>query len=299
MPPTPADLAGRAYADHTAAAYRASGQVITHYSTSFGLATRLLGEPVCTRVRAIYALVRVADEVVDGAASGAGLDAHRIMQALDEHEARLEAALASGFSTDPVVHAFAHAARATGVGTDLTRPFYASMRADLQVVEHDPDSFAEYVFGSAEVVGLMCLRAFATDGADTPVAPDAGLEEGARRLGAAFQKVNFLRDLADDADGRGRAYFPGVDLDHLTDADRDALVADVRADLAAALVAIERLPASSRTAVRACHDLYSALTDRLARVPAARLRTERVRVPDAVKLALVARAVAREKRRGR
>lgn len=293
-----ADVARRALADHTTASRRASRQVIAHYSTSFGLATRLLGEPVRHRVRSLYALVRVADEIVDGAAAGAGLGPDAIGALLDDHEARTEAALATGYSTDPVVHAFADAARACGITPELTRPFYASMRADLQVAEHDERTFEEYVYGSAEVVGLMCLRAFATDDAPTPVAPSPDLVEGARRLGAAFQKVNFLRDLAEDTDGRGRAYFPGLDPASLSTVHRDALVADIRADLAVADAVIPRLPDSSRTAVRVCHDLYAALTDRLARTPAHALRTRRVRVPDARKAAIVGRAVVRERRGG-
>ena len=98
-------------------------------------------------------------------------------------------------------------------------------QAGLQVAEHDERTFEEYVYGSAEVVGLMCLHAFATDDAPTPVAPSPDLVEGARRLGAAFQKVNFLRDLAEDTDGRGRAYFPGLDPASLSTVHRDALVA--------------------------------------------------------------------------
>lgn len=288
-------LARQALADHTASSQRAAECVIGHYSTSFGAATRLLTGPVRPRVRAFYAMVRVADEVVDGAAAGSGLEAHRIGEVLDDYEVRCEQAMAAGFSTDPVLHAFATAARATGVGPAETRPFFASMRADLSQDRHDAESFDAYVYGSAEVVGLMCLRAFTTDDSPTPVEPAPHLVEGARRLGAAFQKVNFLRDLAADADGRGRAYFPGVDVATLDDAQRDALVADVRADLAAAAAVVPELPRSSRAAVLAAHDLFAALTDRIAACPARRLRTTRVRVPDAVKVLIVARAAARSR----
>ncbi|PKZ42819.1 phytoene synthase [Kytococcus schroeteri] len=291
---SPELLARRALADHTAASHAAAERVIAHYSTSFGAASRLLGHPVRQRVRSLYALVRVADEVVDGAAAGAGLGVDAVADALDEHEHRTLRALGCGYSTDPVVHAFADAARATGIGADLVRPFYASMRADLHVAAHDDASLAQYVHGSAEVVGLMCVRVFTTDGAPAPVVPAPHLEEGARRLGAAFQQVNFLRDLAEDTDGRGRTYLPGAGA-VFTDADRDAAVARVRADLAAAEAVIDGLPGSSRAAVRACHDLYAALTDRIAATPAAELRRRRVRVPDAVKAGIVARAALRER----
>lgn len=285
----------RAYAE---AARRSAGRVIDSYSTSFGSATRLLAPPVRSRVRTVYALVRVADEIVDGAAEGCGLGPDQIARALDDYEQRTEQAIQDGFSSDLVVHAFARTARSCGIGTELTRPFFASMRADLSVSEHDEKSFDDYVYGSAEVVGLMCLHVFATDRSPIPVAPSDQLLDGARRLGAAFQKVNFLRDLRADAVGRGRSYFPGVDPAALTDADKDHLLSDIRADLAAAQETIPQLPASSRTAVRAVHDLFAALADRLASASADDLRRTRIRVPDAAKAAIIAWAVLDERRPG-
>ncbi len=282
--------------DYDRAAEAAAATVIARYSTSFGVATRLLQGVVRRRTRSVYALVRVADEIVDGAAAGAGLGPEAIAQRLDDYERETEAALAVGFSTDLVVHSFATAARATGIDTDLTRPFFAAMRADLAISAHTDDTFERYVYGSAEVVGLMCLRVFVTDGADTPVEPSPHLVSGARRLGAAFQKVNFLRDLAADVGERGRSYFPGIDAAQLSDADRDRLLADIDADLAAARAVIDDLPDSSRLAVLSAHDLFAELSRRLARVPASTLLTTRVRVPDARKALVVARAVARDRR---
>lgn len=279
--------------DYDRAARAAAAAVIRRYSTSFGLAVRLLSDPVRARVRDIYALVRVADEIVDGAAAEHGLDPLAIAAALDAYEEAAERAMTCGFSTDLVLHAFARTARATGITAELTRPFFASMRMDLERTEHDADSFAAYVHGSAEVVGLMCLCAFTTDRSPQPVAPDPALIHGATRLGAAFQKVNFLRDLAADHDGRGRSYFPGIDPERLDDAQRDALLVDIDADLAAADAVIDRLPASSRSAVRAAHDLFAELSARLAATPAAALRRTRIRVPDARKAVILARALAR------
>ncbi len=282
--------AGAAY---DRAAERAAATVIDRYSTSFGAAARLLGRPVRGRVRSVYALVRVADEIVDGAAADHGLGPADISRELDAYEARTEQALADGFSTDLVVHAFARAARATGIGPDLTRPFFSSMRMDLTRSHHDDASFSAYVHGSAEAVELMCLRIFATDRSPQPVAPDPVLLDGARRLGAAFQKVNFLRDLAADHDGRGRDYFPGIDPRRLDDGQRDALCENIEADLAAAADAIALLPRSSRLAVRAAHDLFAELVAQLRAVPAARLRTTRVRVSAPRKALVLARAAAR------
>ena len=281
---------------YDAAASAGAGTVIRRYSTSFGLASRLLSRRIRPRIADLYALVRVADEIVDGAAAAFGLDAEGVRAALDDYEARTETAITTGFSTDLVIHAFANAARATGITAELTAPFFASMRADLELTAHDETSFARYVHGSAEVVGLMCLHVFATDRSPVPVAPSPQLLDGARRLGAAFQKVNFLRDLRADAEGRGRSYFPGVDPATLTEDEKRTLLADIRGDLAAAGAAIEQLPDTSRTAVRTVHDLFAALADRLERTDAASLRTSRVRVPDAQKTAIITRAVLRERR---
>jgi hypothetical protein len=134
--------------------------VIRRYSTSFGLAARLLGGDVRQHVENIYALVRVADEIVDGAAEESGLDRVGAARQLNELERETDAAVAEGFSSNLVVHAFALTARETGFGTEYTAPFFESMRTDLTATEHDAESFDRYVYGSAEVVGLMCLRAF-------------------------------------------------------------------------------------------------------------------------------------------
>ncbi|HIZ35235.1 MAG TPA: squalene/phytoene synthase family protein [Candidatus Ruania gallistercoris] len=270
-------------------AQRSAGAVITGYSTSFAWACRLLAEPVRTQVRSIYALVRVADELVDGPAAAATEHAADL---LDELEEQTLDAVRSGHSTNLVTHAFALTARSVGIGPELITPFFASMRTDLRTTGHDQRSFDEYVYGSAEVVGLMCLRAFlaAPDAATAP-SYDA-LSPGARSLGAAFQKVNFLRDLGADLDLRGRSYFPGLDVDRLTPEQRDALVDDIDADLARAQRAIAGLPRSSRRAVTAAHRIFAALSHRLRALPPGELRRTRVRVPAASKGWILMRSYA-------
>ena len=174
---------------------------------------RLWLQPVRGQVEDIYALVRLADEIVDGVAATAGIQSSEIRRMLDELETETERAMATGYSMNLVVHAFARTARATGISPELTRPFFASMRADITEAEHTPESFDSYVYGSAEVVGLMCLQAFLAEGTFT-----AGERErfvtGARALGAAFQKVNFLRDLSADFKKLGRSYFPNVNVEN-------------------------------------------------------------------------------------
>jgi 15-cis-phytoene synthase len=271
-------------------AQQAAGLVIRRYSTSFGMASRLLGAGVRQHVENIYALVRVADEIVDGGAGEAGLGREAAGRLLDELEAQTDRAVAEGYSTDLVVHAFARSARFGGFGAELTAPFFASMRADLHETAHDAESFERYVYGSAEVVGLMCLAVFV---ADDGSASSPELEAGARALGAAFQKVNFLRDLHADVEVLGRSYFPGVDVGSFGEDDKVRLLDDIDADLATAASAIPHLPSNARRAVALAHGLFAELSRRLRATPADRLLVSRVRVPDPVKLRIAARSALR------
>jgi 15-cis-phytoene synthase len=270
-------------------AHETASIVIRRYSTSFGLASRLLGPAVRQHVENIYALVRVADEIVDGSGEAAGLDVLATAQTLNALEAETELAIETGFSANLVVHAFALTARATGFGADLTAPFFESMRMDLTETEHDQASFEKYVYGSAEVVGLMCLRAFLKD---EQVDDEAALVVGARALGAAFQKVNFLRDLKADFDALGRSYFPGVRVDAFTEADKLRLLDDIDSDLAVSAAVLPVLPASSRRAVALAQSLFAELSRRLRATPASTLRTVRVRVPNPVKARLALAAAS-------
>ncbi|GAA1057549.1 phytoene synthase [Agromyces luteolus] len=280
------------YAD---AAEASSATVIARYSTSFGAAARLLEAESRRRIRSVYALVRVADEIVDGAAAEAGLTLDEQLEVLDGLEAETERAIASGYSANLVVHAFAGVARETGFGTELTRPFFASMRRDLDSAPFAPEEIGPYIHGSAEVVGLMCLATFlATDADDDAEAVDPGrrarLERGAIHLGAAFQKINFLRDLAVDWRTLGRNYFPGVDPDAFTEADKAAILDDIDRDLAIAEEALPELPRRARNAVAAAHGLFASLSARCRATPAAEIIATRIRVPDGEKFAIAVRS---------
>jgi len=279
------DDGGPRLALYGSVAEQTASLVIRRYSTSFGLAARMLGTAVRQPVENIYALVRVADEIVDGGAEEAGLDPVTAARLLDELEHETERALKEGYSSNLVVHAFAGTARSAGFGAELTRPFFVSMRMDLSATEHDQASFETYIYGSAEVVGLMCLRVFIRD--TDRIYSDAELvtlESGARALGSAFQKVNFLRDLAADLTALGRSYFPGIDARALTESQKNALLDDIDRELALAAATVPLLPNSSRRAVAAAQRLFAELSRRLRALPAASLLTTRVRVPDPVKL---------------
>jgi len=271
------------------AAEASAAVVISRYSTSFGAAARLLDEGSRRRIRSIYALVRVADEVVDGTAREAGLSDAELLTVLDELEAETEIAVRRGYSANLVVHAFAKTAREAGIDERLTRPFFASMRRDLDPSPFTAEEIAPYIHGSAEVVGLMCLAVFLVE---DPVDAEerARLEEGAVHLGAAFQKINFLRDLAVDWHELGRNYFPWLDPDAFTEADKTRILDDIDRDLEIAGRTIRRLPRRARAAVAAAHGLFSHLAARCRRTPAERLIATRIRVPDGEKLAIALRS---------
>ena len=264
------------------AASAAAGQVMARYSTSFGLGTRLLGPAMRRHIEAVYAMVRVADEIVD---TYRGEDAGSLLDAFD---VEVHAAMDRGFSADLVVHAFAGTARAVGITREQTEPFFASMRMDLVETAHTEESLATYIFGSAEVVGEMCLAVFVNTGSGpAPLRPH--VRAGARRLGAAYQKVNFLRDIAMDAGELGRSYFPGVTAATLTDARLAELVEDCRGDIEAARACLPALPRRARVAVATTVDINDLLLRRIEATPARELARRRIRVSDPVKLGLAAR----------
>ena len=243
---------GRELARYDAAASRAACQIIAAYSTSFSMAARLLRGQMRRDICHLYAMVRTADEMVDGAAEG------DIGKLLSEYEEAVVAAPGTRFHADPVLHAYAMTARRCGFREEHVRAFFASMRADLERSACDAASLDRYIYGSAEVVGLLCLDVFFAGNAP------AELEEGARRLGAAFQKVNFLRDCGYDAAALGRTYYANVD-----EAAKARLVAEIEADLAAARATFPALPLAARAGVMAAASLFAELNAQIARTPAA------------------------------
>ncbi|SDS25516.1 phytoene/squalene synthase family protein [Corynebacterium timonense] len=267
----------------------AAAEVIAAYSTSFSLATRLLPAPQRRDVRNLYAMVRISDEIVDGAALSAGRDP---ASALDAYERAVLAAPGVTFHTDPVLHAYAATARRCGFDPDHVRAFFSSMRRDVTQTHYDAAGFDAYVYGSAEVIGLLCLSVFLA-GRRVDAAARAEMERGARTLGSAFQKINFLRDYREDQGILGRAYFPGLRERALDDALKAALISDIRSELDTARRAIALLPPASRPAVAAAEALFRELTDVLDATPAATLATARVRVPAHRKLLVTTRAAAR------
>ena len=225
----------------------------------------------------------------------AGASHPECAQLLDDYEAAVLNAPARRFHVDPVLHAYAQTARRCDFDPEHVRAFFASMRRDLNQASHDRGSFDAYVYGSAEVIGLLCLQAFLVD---HPVsdAERARLEAGARSLGSAFQKVNFLRDLREDAGILGRSYFPDIDIASLTEGDKARLVAEIRQELIDAAAVIPLLPPTARAGVLAATNLFTELNNRIAATPAADLTRRRISVPRPRKAAILAKAVVTSSR---
>lgn len=278
---------GSGFDTYTRVSYSVASRVIRGYSTSFSLATSALKNPDRDRIRALYAIVRITDEIVDGAAPAPPQDQ---LALVNDFQDRLESAARTGFSTDMPVHAFAHTARQCGITRELWAPFFDAMRSDIE--GQPPLDLDRYIHGSAEVVGLMCVRIFFRGA--PPASPQ--VEEGARALGNAFQRINFLRDYGHDARVLNRTYV----AQELTDQVKREEIAHIRQKLAVARPAIDLLPGRARLGVLIAHDLFAELTDRIEQVPASELMRTRISVPPTRKAALAARAMSQAApRRGR
>ncbi len=270
---------------YTDIAYDHAKSLTLHYSSSFGLSSRLFARDIQPHIYAIYGFVRVADEIVD---TYKGIDADTL---LDSFEQETYAAIARRYSTNPIVHAFALTAETYGITRTIIAPFFQSMRMDLQPRTYDDISYATYIHGSAEVVGLMCLKVFCEGDEhlyDT-------LRSGAASLGAAYQKVNFLRDVREDYEELGRLYFPGLTFETLDDTAKRAIVKDIEHDFASALPAIKRLPVSCRAAVETSYIYYTELLQKLKDTSAARIKRQRIRITAIRKLQLYLGAVMKHR----
>lgn len=261
---------------YTDVSYAASRLITDKYSTSFGMSIRLFAPELRPHIYAIYGLVRVADEIVD---TYKGPDTDEL---LDELEHDTYRALKSGYSANPVVQSFAATAREYGITRSLIGPFFTSMRMDLTPQTYTQKKYEKYIDGSAEVVGLMCLKVFTGD--DTLYKK---LEKPARHLGAAYQKVNFLRDIAADHQ-IGRWYFPEGSFETFNERQKKAILKDIQNDFTIATKAFPELPKSCRAAVLLSKRYYEALIGRIAVTPAGELMEKRIRIPNTQKLRLLA-----------
>lgn len=257
----------------------ASSTIVTRtYSTSFSLGIRCLHKKFHNAIYSIYGFVRLADEIVD---SFHGYDKAVLLADFKEGTYK---AIAQGISLNPILNSFQLVVNEYGIEQELTDCFLASMEMDLEQTAHCADSYDTYILGSAEVVGLMCLRVFTENNREMY----EQLKPSARKLGAAFQKVNFLRDLKNDYEVLGRVYFPQVDLSVFSEKEKKEIEQDIEEDFAAALAGIRQLPRSSRFGVYVAYIYYRNLFNKIKSVSPVRVMSERIRIPNARKLSLLA-----------
>jgi phytoene synthase len=254
-----------------------SKKITNNYSTSFSLGIKLISKDIRWAIYGVYGLVRYADEIVD---TFHHTNKEALLKTFREETYQ---AIQQKISLNPVLHAFQLAANKYNIGSDLIDPFFHSMEMDLHQTSYNQNSYEEYIYGSAEVVGLMCLKVF-LNGDD---ARYNELKPHAKSLGSAFQKVNFLRDMRSDLDDRGRVYFPNVDFDGLEETVKTAIIKDIQNDFAHAMIGISSLPNSSKFGVYTAYIYYLKLLEKISNTPAEELLNRRIRIPNSQKIALL------------
>lgn len=260
-----------------------SKKITKMYSTSFSLAIKMLSPKIQDEIYAIYGFVRFADEIVDS------FEGYAQEKMLDEFEEEYEKAILRKISINPILNAFQHVVHNYGLH-DLVKPFMKSMRMDLTKKEYNSiDEYEEYIFGSADVVGLMCLRVF-VNGND---AEYDRLKDSAMRLGSAFQKVNFLRDLQHDYETLGRVYFPGVDFTSLTNESKNTIIAEINADFGAAFKGIVGLPIEAKFGVYTAYRYYKSLMHKISKTQPEEFLSKRIRVSNPLKLVILGKSFIR------
>ena len=252
----------------------ASKNVTQLYSTSFSMGIKLLDKNIHDAIFSIYGFVRLADEIVDT------FHDYPKSEMLQEFKEETYKALDRKISVNPILHAFQMVVNKYSIDRDLIDKFLLSMEQDLNDIQYSSVGYKEYIVGSAEVVGLMCLKVFVNGDNDLYFK----LEEPARKLGAAFQKIKLLRDVKVDFQELGRTYFPGVDLEKFTPDEKLKIEEDIQDDFECALEGIIKLPSSSRLGVYVAYRYYFSLFKKIKKVSSNRLMEERIRVPNTKKL---------------
>lgn len=256
---------------------KASRHTTYSYSTSFSLGIRSLNKRFHASIHAVYGFVRFADEIVD---TFHGFNKEDLLGRFREDTRR---AIAEGISLNPILHSFQRVVNTYGIERELYDTFLDSMAMDLTDKAHDQRSYETYILGSAEVVGLMCLRVFCEGNEELY----QRLKPAAMKLGAAFQKVNFLRDLKDDHQNLGRTYFPGIDVSRMDGTLKARIEEDIQRDFDAALAGIRQLPKGARFGVYIAYVYYLNLFRKIKALPCDRILNERVRVRNRRKFLLL------------
>lgn len=254
-----------------------SKQTTRAYSTSFSLGIYCLDSRLRNPIYSIYGFVRFADEIVDS------FHGYNKIELLTEFKEETWKAIDRKISINPILNSFQHVVHKYNISRELIERFLQSMESDLTVNEHSKDSYNQYIYGSAEVVGLMCLSVFTENNAELY----EELKQPAMKLGAAFQKINFLRDIKNDYSDLGRMYFPGIDFNSFTEEDKKQIELEIKQDFKEALIGIKKLPKSSKLGVYVAYIYYENLFNKIVDIPSASILMERVRISNSKKMSLL------------
>lgn len=256
-----------------------SATITQKYSTSFSLGTKLFAKDIQNAIYAIYGFVRIADEIVDS------FHSYNKEKLLSDFKKQTYEAITERISTNPILHSYQIAVNRYNIDKDLIEAFLKSMEMDLNPKSYNYQEISEYIYGSAEVVGLMCLKVFCRGNQEE----FNKLFLPAKRLGAAFQKINFLRDIRDDYNYLGRAYFPGVDFNNFTQMQKTEIEKDIQADFDEAFKGIKQLNRDSQLGVYVAYKYYTSLFKKIKKVSPNELLNKRYRISNFKKIILLVR----------
>lgn len=261
--------------------YSCSENVTKTYSTSFSLATRLLSKNIRKDIYNIYGFVRFADEIVDS------FHDYNKTELFNDFSIDLEKALHNKIHLNPILNSFQHTFHKYSIDKNLVDSFMKSMRMDLTKKKYSTvEEYKEYIYGSADVVGLMCLKVFVQGNANMY----KKLKNSAMKLGSAFQKVNFLRDLKADKEDLNRTYFPNTKFEKLSESEKNEIINDIESDFNEGLEGIKELPLDAKFGVFMAYRYYNQLLKKLKKTPATEIINKRIRVPNLKKLELLTRS---------
>ena len=261
--------------------FKCSKLVTKNYSTSFSLAVYMLSPSIRDAIYSIYGFVRFADEIVDS------FHGYNKEELINDFEKEYYKSLEAGISLNPILNSFQCTVKEYNITDDLIQAFLKSMKLDLVKSDYSStEEYNEYIYGSADVVGLMCLKVFVAG----KTQKYEQLKGEAMRLGSAFQKVNFLRDLKEDNLVLNRNYFPGVDLNSFDEEAKNSIIKEIEEDFSVAYEGIVKLPIEAKFGVYTAYVYYKKLLNKLENTPYHQIGTERIRVSNYTKAALLARS---------
>ena len=265
--------------------FKCSEITTTSYSTSFSFGIKALNKALHTHIYNIYGFVRFADEIVDS------FHAFNKENLLKEFKEDTHKSIKRKISLNPILNSFQHTVNRYNIDLDLVNTFLDSMEMDLKPHLYDEDKYDKYILGSAQVVGLMCLKVF-VDGNNSQYIE---LKPHAMSLGSAFQKINFLRDIKADFEKLGRTYFPNVDMTKFNTEDKKNIEIDIKRDFENALVGIKKLPKKSKSGVYLAYIYYFKLFEKIKALSPERILSDRIRIPNRVKVYLICQIVIKDK----